>query len=85
MLDDMFDRFFGKNKNVWEGTLFGHTVQYDKWTDRIIGYTSTVGLTANLLGGTANVLVGKLQMLIDTGFGLGGEFFNMRDMVAAEG
>lgn len=60
LLDDYFDIIFGKKKNEWTGTLFGHKVQFDKTTDTLIGATSVLGLTVNFIGAEANLLVGKL-------------------------
>ena len=60
-------------------------VSIDKISDSITRYTSVVGLSTNVLGAQANLLVGKIQMLIETGFGMGGEFFGVKNLTKASG
>lgn len=55
--------------------------RYDKTIDAIIGYNSVTGLAVNFTGAIANVIIGKLQMIIEAG---GGEFFNFKDYLKAE-
>ena len=62
-------------------TIMGHRITADKLTSALTGYTSTVGLAANLLGAQANLLVGKLQMIIEASCG---EFFTMKDWGVSE-
>ena len=62
-------------------TIMGHRITTDKLTSALTGYTSTVGLAANLLGAQANLLVGKLQMVIEASCG---EFFTMKDWGVSE-
>lgn len=67
-----------------EGYLWGTKIKIDKLVNAVTGYTSVTGLAVNALGAQANLLVGKLQMLIDSGMGLGGEFFGFKDLVFAD-
>lgn len=84
LADDFYERMvFGQNRKD-EGYVFGTKIKLDKLVDVITGYTSVAGLAVNVLGSEANLLVGKLQMLIESGLGMGGEFFNMKDMTYAE-
>ena len=84
LADDFFERcVYGKTRKD-EGYLFGTKVKLDKAVDFLTGYTSITGLAVNTLGAEANLLVGKLQMLIESGLGMGGEFFNMKDYVYAD-
>jgi hypothetical protein len=62
-------------------TIMGHRITTDKLASALTGYTSTVGLAANLLGAQANLLVGKLQMVIEASCG---EFFTVKDWGVAE-
>lgn len=85
LADDFFERVvYGKTKKD-EGYLFGTKIRTSKLGDLITSYTSIAGLTVNTLGAEANVLVGKLQMLIESGMGMGGEFFNMKDLLYSDG
>ena len=82
-------RTAGFLSDYWEANVIGRrkkafmigNVSIDKIADSLTRYTSVVGLSANILGAQANVLVGKIQMLIEAGFLTlgGGEFFNMKD------
>ena len=84
LADDFFERaVFGRARKD-EGYLWGTKVKLDKAVDILTNYTSVVGLSTNILGSGANVLMGKLQMLIEAGIGFGGEFFNMKDMCFAD-
>ena len=84
LAEDFFERnVYGKSKKN-EGYLWGTKIRMDKVTDALTGYTSVTGLAVNALGAEANVLVGKLQMLIEAGLGFGGEFFNMKDLCYAD-
>lgn len=79
----------GFMQDFWEANVIGRRkkafvvggVNVDKIADSLTRYTSVVGLSANILGAQANLLVGKVQMLIECGFGIpgGGEFMNMKD------
>ena len=86
LADDFFERVvFGKARKQGKTiSLFGTKVSLDKLSDSIVGYSSVTGLMVNTLGAQANLFVGKLQMLIDSGIGMGGEFFNMKDLGYAE-
>lgn len=83
ILSDLYEReIYGKKKVGGKTyTLFGLEVSSDKTLDWIIGYTSRTGLAVNLLGAQANLLVGKIQMFIES---WAGEFFNLQDMAVAE-
>lgn len=84
LADDFFEKVvYGKTKKD-EGYLFGTKVRIDKAVDVLTSYTSVTGLAVNVLGAEANLLVGKIQMLIESGLGMGGEFFNMKDLVYAD-
>lgn len=84
LADDFFERVvYGKNRKD-EGYLWGTKIKLDKLTDALTGYTSVTGLAANVLGGEVNLLVGKIQMLIESGLGLGGEFFGVKDLMYAD-
>lgn len=83
LAEDLYDKVL-YNRKRREGKsiyIFGNEYKLDKVTDALVGYTSISGLSLNLLGAEANLLVGKLQMLIDAGCG---EFFNIKDMAKAE-
>lgn len=83
LAEDLYDKVL-YNRRRKEGKsiyLFGNEYRLDKLSDAILGYTSISGLSLNLLGAEANLLVGKLQMLIDASCG---EFFNLKDMAKAE-
>ena len=86
LADDFFERVvFGKARKQGKTiSLFGTKVSLDKLSDSIVEYSSITGLMVNTLGAQANLFVGKLQMLIDSGIGMGGEFFNMKDLGYAE-
>ena len=86
LADDFFERVvFGRARKPSKTvSLFGTKVSLDKVSDSIVGYSSVTGLMVNTLGAQANLFVGKLQMLIDSGIGMGGEFFNMKDLGYAE-
>ena len=83
LLTDFMDTAaFGRTKKS-EGTisLFGYKISKDKAADLMTGYSSITGLTTNLLGAQANLLVGKLQMIIE---GSAGEFFDLKDLAVGE-
>lgn len=84
LADDFFERVIYSKSRKDEGYLFGTKVRLDKAVDALTSYTSVTGLAVNVLGGEANLLVGKIQMLIESGLGFGGEFFNMKDLVYAD-
>lgn len=86
LADDFFERvvFSKARKQGKTISLFGNKISLDKVSDSIVGYSSVTGLMVNTLGAQANLFVGKLQMLIDSGIGMGGEFFNMKDLGYAE-
>lgn len=84
LADDFFERcVYGKTRKD-EGYIWGTKVRVDKAIDFLTGYTSITGLVVNVLGAEANILVGKLQMLIESGLGMGGEFVNMKDLVYSD-
>lgn len=75
-------------QDLYEASLYGkrHKISdYGENAERAIktavGYTSATGLVMNLPGAVANVLVGKLQMIIEAG---GNEFANFKDYGVAE-
>ena len=83
-LQDFFEAnvYNKRHKDGQSGvTIMGHRITADKLTSVLTGYTSTVGLAANLLGAQANALVGKLQMAIEASCG---EFFTVKDWGVAE-
>lgn len=81
LAEDFFEReVFGKHKR--NEMLWGMNV--GKLSDFLAGYSSITGLAANSMGAMANVLVGKIQMLIESGLGMGGEFFNFKELKQAE-
>jgi hypothetical protein len=83
-LQDFFEAnvYNKRHKDGQSGvTIMGHRITADKLTSVLTGYTSTVGLAANLLGAQANALVGKLQMAIEASCG---EFFTIKDWGVAE-
>lgn len=81
-LDDFFERnVYGNKKKKEDVVLFGKTISVDKAADSLIGLTSSMGLTTNILGAIANELVGKIQMTIEAS---AGEFFNFKDFAVAE-
>ena len=86
LADDFYERVvFSKSRKQGKTiSLFGTKISLDKATDSLVGYSSVTGLMVNTLGAQANLFVGKLQMLIDSGIGMGGEFFNMKDLGYAE-
>lgn len=84
LTEDFFERLVYSRLRKDEGCIFGSKIKWDKAVDMLTGYTSVAGLAVNFLGAEANLLVGKLQMLIETGLGMGGEFFNMKDMFYAD-
>lgn len=83
LLMDFYEKnVYGRTKKD-EGTVtvFGCRVSVDKAVDFLTGYTSVTGLSMNLLGAQANMLVGKLQMIIEAGCG---EFFDLKDFAVGE-
>lgn len=84
LADDFFERAVYSKSRKDEGYLFGTKIRIDKLVDTITGYTSITGLAVNTLGAEANLLVGKLQMLIESGLGFGGEFFNFKDLTYSD-
>lgn len=84
LADDFFERAVYSKSRKDEGYLWGTKIKLDKFTDALVGYTSVAGLAVNVLGGEANMLVGKIQMLIESGLGMGGEFFGMKDLLYAD-
>lgn len=84
LADDFYERIvYGRLKKN-EGHIWGTKIRIDKAADTLTGYTSIAGLSVNILGAQANILVGKLQMLIESGLGMGGEFFGVKDMMYAD-
>lgn len=83
ILTDLYERELYGRKKQDEGyiTLFGVKVSVGKAADLLTAYTSTTGLTVNVLGAQANLLVGKLQTFIE---GFSGEFFDLADAGIAE-
>lgn len=74
-VDDFYEReIYSKTKKKGR-VIWG--IQCDKGLDALTSYNSITGLTVNALGGIANALVGKVQMVIEAG---GAEFFNFKDL-----
>lgn len=84
LTQDFYEKAVYGRAHKDEGYLWGTKIKVDKLVNAVTGYTSITGLAVNVLGAQANVLVGKLQMLIDSGMGLGGEFFGFKDLVFAD-
>jgi hypothetical protein len=84
MLNEAIDKFIYQRYNENELTLnVGDTqVNINKVATNFIKVGSVLGLGMNVLGGEVNFLIGKLQMIIESGCG---EFFNLKDMVWADG
>lgn len=61
--------------------------EHQTWPWRLlksmIAYTSLKSLVVNVKGAMSNYLVGEAQMLIETGLGWGGEFYNVKDYIHA--
>lgn len=81
LAEDYFERVV-YNKRRKGTQVWG--VQIDKLVDTLTSYTSITGLSVNLLGSEVNTLVGKVQLLIESGMGLGGQFFGMKDLAFAD-
>lgn len=83
LLNDFYEKnVYGKHKKTSKTvSVFGVDVSLDKAADLMTRYTSFTGLAVNVMGAQANLLVGKLQMVIEAG---AGEFFNLKDFAAAE-
>jgi hypothetical protein len=56
-------------------------ISVNKLASNFIGLGSVLGLGLNILGGETNYLIGKIQMIIESGCS---EFFNWKDMVWAD-
>lgn len=74
LINDYFDAKIFSKSRADNGKIGNASIS--KLADSLVGYTSITGLALNGVGGMANALVGKLQMLIDAG---AGEFFNFKD------
>ena len=82
LLADFYEKsVFGKNRKPQSVSLFGCNISLDKAADFLTSYTSVTGLATNFLGAEDNVLVGKIQMLIEAG---AGEFFGFKDLATAD-
>lgn len=75
-------------QDLYEANLYGKRHKMSDYGEKTelaiktaIQYTSVTGLAMNLPGAIANVLVGKLQMIIEAG---GNEFANFKDYGVAE-
>lgn len=84
LVEDFYERTIFGEKKKDAGYLWGTKISLDKLADALTGYTSIVGLSTNFVGAQANALVGKMQMLIESGVGMGGEFFGMKDLMYAD-
>lgn len=60
-----------------------HQTWYWRLLKSMIGYTSLKSLAVNVKGAMSNYLVGEAQMLIETGLGWGGEYYNVKDYIHA--
>lgn len=74
--------------DICDGFIAAHLYgikQKDSYANRIAGaltgLTSKLALTTNLVGGTANLLVGEYQMLIEAG---AGEFYNLKEFLEGQ-
>lgn len=83
LLKDFYEKvLYERKKNPTQSVnIFGVEVSLGKVADFASRYTSITGLSTNLFGAEANLLVGKLQMAIEAG---AGEFFNFKDFAVAE-
>ncbi|MBQ9255389.1 MAG: hypothetical protein IJ180_11535 [Bacteroidales bacterium] len=83
MLYDFYEKnLYGKSKKASKTVnIFGVNVSLDKAADMMTRYTSFTGLAVNVMGAQANLLVGKLQMVIEAS---AGEFFNLKNFAVAE-
>lgn len=73
---------FNKRKETTgEVNLFGYTASVNDAVDTLTGITSVLGLSVNLLGAEANVLVGEIQMFIDA---IAKEFFTIRNWMVGD-
>ena len=73
-IDDIYEaKVYGKRQKE-EGEILG--IDIAKFTNSVVGYTSITGLAVNVPGSIANMLVGKIQMLIESA---GGEFYGFKD------
>lgn len=84
LAEDFFERVVYSKSRRDEGYLWGTKMKVDKTVDMLVGYTSVAGLAVNVLGAEVNLLIGKVQMLIESGLGMGGEFFNFKDLIYAD-
>lgn len=84
LIDDFYERIVFGEKKKDSGYLWGSKISLDKLADTLTGYTSIVGLSTNFIGAQANALIGKVQMLIESGLGMGGEFFEVKDLAYAD-
>ena len=64
-----------------EVELFGQRVSVNDAVDTLTGVTSVLGLSVNLLGAEANVLVGEIQMFIES---VAKEFFTIRNWAVGD-
>lgn len=81
---DMFalSNMYNQRKDTTgEVELFGQRVSINDAVDTITGITSVLGLSVNLLGAEANVLVGEIQMFIDA---VAKEFFTIKNWMTAD-
>ena len=82
LIVDFFEKVvYSKTKKDEEINLFGVNIKLDRAADLLTGFTSRTGLTVNILGAQANLLVGKLQGIIE---GFAGEFYDLKDFGYAE-
>ena len=73
---------YNQRKNrTGELILFGNPVSAGKAVDTITGLTSIFGLTTNFLGAEANLLVGEIQMFIES---QAKEFFLFKNWIAGD-
>ena len=82
IVTDFFEKdVYGRLKKNEEVSIFGATVKLDRAADWLTGFTSRTGLTVNILGAQANLLVGKLQMTIEASCR---QYFDLVDFGYAE-
>ena len=83
-IEDVYERLLYNQKKKDDTYLFGNKISAAKAADSLVMWTSIKNLSVNLLGAEANLFIGKIQMWIESGLGLGGEFFGVKDYNIAQ-
>ena len=77
-LSNVYDK---RKDESGEFELFGQRVSINDAVDTLTGVTSVLGLSVNLLGAEANVLVGQIQMFIES---VAKEFFSIKNWAVGD-